>query len=186
MRPRPFPPENHKVGQRMRIKRKRPAPETVESSREKTSTSSRPGPLPKEVSWSYGSPKPISHAEFCPDCRYQFFVLKDSWGGGWHVCHFPTCSLIVYNAPSKAYALKVFANILPLIDLHKAATQLWYGDRRPLMERVEAYLANVWKCEYPIEEIPSVKTWLKSGFGNTAKDVRTFRSKLRVKIKRKQ
>lgn len=171
----------------MRIKPKRTSPNPFEGEGPGP-RAPRPGSLPDAITFTYSAPRPIEKAKFLDDCRSQFFIFKDTWNApycGWHVCHFPTCGLLIFNAPSREYAVKVFENVLPHLDLHKINRVLWYGDRRPIPDHIEDYLSHVWKLDYPLAEIPTVEKWQKSGCGNSHQNVNESLSKGKLKIRRR-
>jgi hypothetical protein len=186
--------ESGKEGKGMRIKRRRlqrqdNVPADVEDSESEEKDSGPTGPVQKlkfqfECVVGFQRYK-VQKAWIVPNTRSTLVVFPAPWKPGeWSVIHLATNYAVVPSAPSKAYALKLCRLILPYLDIPKLTRNFWDLAREAIPEKVQHFINHVWRADYTLEEIPTVKQWYKSGLKNSHQKFDPNRSRGKIKVKK--
>lgn len=124
----------------------------------------------------------IKKAWFVPHTRQTIVTFESPWRQGeWVAVHFESNYGIVFGAPSRRYILRLMELILPRMNLAKCIRGFWDDAKDALGETISGYLQHVWRAEYDINELPTVKQWLRSGLKNSHQKWTPCRGRMMVR-----
>lgn len=123
---------------------------------------------------------------YVPGARNTIVVcqLPAGVGGEWVATHLAS-GYVLFTGPSRKWVLKVCDLILDHCKLAKWIRGYWDDAKDAMGETVHGFLQHIWRAEYTIDELPTVKQWQKSGLKNSHKKLNDSRGRMTVK-KRKR
>lgn len=123
----------------------------------------------------------VEEAWTVPGTRKKLAAILCPWSGEWAVIDRQSNRAIIHGSPSRKYALKLMARIMPRLNLERLLRGLWNDSRDAIPEEVLGYLQHVWLVSYSMDELPTVKQWQKSGLKNSHQKLNPCRGKMMVK-----